>query len=85
MRIGLDRFEALARRLDYTTACFYTVVRGKTDPRRPADYKELDPAFEHFGYRRAVEFPGVWPTIQPDGTTAICSNTMVLWVKELAQ
>ena len=42
--------EAHARKLGYAHTCFAAVQRDSADPRRPENYRELDPFWQRLGY-----------------------------------
>ena len=46
-----DRREAAARRHGFARTCFCAVVRPQDHPRRPSDYRSLEPFWEGRGYR----------------------------------
>jgi GNAT superfamily N-acetyltransferase len=52
--IGKRFFEARQAHVDhlggYDTTCFCAVIRPETHPRRPADYRPLDPFWRSLGY-----------------------------------
>ncbi len=77
MEIRLKR----ARELGHRYACFCRVSRAKDDPRRPSDYRDLDPFWRELGFRRM----GVTTTYhwKEFGEKIQSAKTMEFWRKEL--
>ncbi|SDU27907.1 hypothetical protein SAMN05428979_2706 [Stappia sp. ES.058] len=76
-----DRREAHARALGFDRAAFCAVIRNDDDPRKPADYRPLDPFWKKRGYRPVsgltVGFD--WPDI---GETQHSRKQLQVWARE---
>ncbi|MGR3501265.1 N-acetyltransferase family protein [Pseudaestuariivita sp.] len=77
-----DAREAQARSLGLTHATFCSVVREPSDPRRPADYKPLDPFWRKRGYApvEGAVASFSWTEI---GGEAETSHDLQFWAKRL--
>jgi GNAT superfamily N-acetyltransferase len=79
-----DAREAAARdsHVGYTHATFCGVIRSDDDPRRPPDYRPLDPFWRKRGYVPVPELVGSydWPEV---GSTNEIAHPMQFWVREL--
>jgi GNAT superfamily N-acetyltransferase len=79
-----DAREAAARdsQVGYTLATFCGVIRSDDDPRRPPDYRPLDPFWRKRGYVPVPELVGSydWPEV---GSTNEIAHPMQFWVREL--
>lgn len=78
-----DEREAHVKRLGrYKHICFYTSLRPENDPRRPADYRPLDPFWKKRGYQEHPELVGT-VSYQEIGEEAESPKKMVFWIKDL--
>jgi GNAT superfamily N-acetyltransferase len=77
-----DEREAHARALGFRHAVFCAVERPPDDPRRPADYRPLDPFWQRRGFRKMPELTTayVWKEL---GEDAAAPKPMTFWRKEL--
>jgi GNAT superfamily N-acetyltransferase len=75
--------EAHARSLGAATAAFCAVVRSDDHPRRPADYRPLDPLWTKHGFVRRPEIMASFSWRDLD-ETAESAKPMVFWTKQLA-
>ena len=76
-----DQREAHARRLGFDRAAFCAVIRDDADPRKPVDYRPLDPFWQKRGYR-PVPGPTVgfdWPDL---GETQMSRKRLQVWVRD---
>jgi GNAT superfamily N-acetyltransferase len=76
-----DRREAHARELGFDRAAFCAVIRDDADPRKPLDYRPLDPFWRKRGYRPV---PGLtvgfdWPDI---GETDMSRKRLQVWTRD---
>jgi GNAT superfamily N-acetyltransferase len=74
--------EAHARAMGLATAAFCAVVRPDDHPRRPADYRPLDPLWTKHGFVRRPEIVTTFSWRDLD-ETAESAKPMVFWTKEL--
>lgn len=77
-----DHREAHARAHGFGHSAFCAVLRGETHPRRPADYRPLDPFWRRRGY---APVPGVtaefsWTDV---GEARDTPKTLQVWMKRL--
>lgn len=75
--------EAAARAGGFTTAAFCAVVRAVDHPRRPADYRPLDPLWTKHGFVRRPDIVTAfsWQDLDEPSESA---KQMMFWTKELA-
>ncbi|HET7502612.1 MAG TPA: GNAT family N-acetyltransferase [Kofleriaceae bacterium] len=75
--------EAHARAHGFTTAAFCAVVRPTDHPRRPVDYRPLDPMWAKHGFVRRPDIMTTfsWRDLDEVNESA---KPMVFWTKELA-
>ncbi len=78
-----DEREARARDLGLRYSTFCAVVRSDDHPRRPADYRPLDPFWRKRGYEplEGVVTELAWPEV---GVETETTKTMQFWLKALA-
>jgi GNAT superfamily N-acetyltransferase len=74
--------EAHARNLGFATASFSAVVREAGDPRRPAEYEELDAFWHHRGYAPVEGLTARFPWKEL-GAESDSLHTMQFWSKAL--
>jgi GNAT superfamily N-acetyltransferase len=75
--------QAHARAHGFATAAFCAVVRPADHPRRPVDYRPLDPLWTKHGFVRRPEIMTTFAWRDLDETDE-SDKPMVFWTKELA-
>ena len=78
-----DEREAHVKRLQrFQHICFYTSLRPKNDPKRPADYRPLGSFWKKRGF---VEHPELIGSVsyQEIGEEAETPKKMIFWIKDL--
>ncbi|MFT3696631.1 MAG: GNAT family N-acetyltransferase [Kofleriaceae bacterium] len=75
--------EAAARAQGFTTAAFCAVVRSADHPRRPANYRPLDPLWTKHGFVRRPDLVTTFSWQDLDEPTE-SAKQMMFWTKELA-
>lgn len=80
--LSLER-EKFARDLNlYHYICFFTREPKQNDPKRPENYRPLDPFWQKLGFAKHPELYGMIP-YQEIGEAEETPKKMVYWIKEL--
>lgn len=74
--------EAQARNVGARYAAFSAVDRAPEDPRRPSDYRALDPFWHKLGYRKYPEIQAKFAWKEIGQATSTC-QTLTFWLKPL--
>lgn len=74
--------EAAAREYGSHISAFCAVERPLDDPRRPQDYRPLDPIWTRYGYTKHPELATTFDWLEV-GETQQSTNPMTFWLKNL--
>ena len=76
--------EAHAKRLGFAHTCFAAIVRDSDDPRRPEDYRELDPFWRRLGYTLRDDLVAhlAWQEVGEEEETP---KPLEFWLKTLTE